>query len=79
MKVQESLLKQFPNMEVVDRDNAKSSTYKNSLLVDMKGNLGTVAETIAKALNITIASIPPEEATSGAGYDFLLIVGNDWK
>jgi len=77
-QVQDAILKLYPKAKIIDRDTAKA-VYEHSMLVDMTGNFSTIAATIAKSLNVTLSSLPAAEATSGAGYDLLLIAGKDWK
>lgn len=65
------------NIEVVDRDNAKSQTYTKTLLVDVSGKNSTEADQLAKKLGIALSPLPKGEATPAA--DFLIIVGADKK
>lgn len=65
------------NIEVVDRDNAKSQRYTKTLLVDVSGKNTAEADQLAKKLGIALSPLPAGEATPAA--DFLIIVGADKK
>lgn len=62
---------------VVDRDNAKSSDYDTTIVIDAGG--GKVkAETIAKLVGGKVVALPSGE-TKPSGADVLVILGTDYK
>jgi len=78
-KIEEEILKTYPNAIIVDKDNAKKKTYENSLLIDMTEKRDVDAKNIANKLSLELSDLPIAEATSGGSYDFLIIVGADKK
>jgi hypothetical protein len=69
------LMKVVTNAEVVDRDNAKTTDFTKSLLVDVKGTKSTEATQLATQLGLSESPIPAGESTPAA--DFLIILGSD--
>ena len=72
---QQDLYSKTKEFNVVDRDNALSNTYSNTLVVDFIGNT-TVAKNLATFVNGEVASLPQGEKKP-EGADFLVILGAD--
>ncbi len=75
--IEDQLVQKVPGIAVVDRTNATRRDYTSSLLVDVKGTNGTLANTLSRALGIAVGPLPKGEATPSS--DFLIIVGADKK
>jgi hypothetical protein len=76
---QSALLKKLPNAQVTARDNATSSAYEKTLLVDIKGN-APLAKQVAQTLGISMGQLPEgEEIPASPSADFLIILGSDIK
>jgi len=77
IKTFEDQLKQaVPSGNIVVRVNAAKTDYAETIIVDLTGNRGNDATSIAQALGIKVGSLPEgEEKPEGA--DFLIIVGKD--
>ena len=76
-KFENTLKGQYPESQVLDRDNAKRTDYKQSILVDVAGNYGTLAKEISQQFGLSQATLPAPEATPSS--DFLIILGEDKK
>lgn len=74
-KVQTSLYSKTKEFNVVDRDNAFSNTYSNTLVIDFIGN-ATVAKNLADFVGGRVASLPDGEKKP-ENADFLVILGAD--
>lgn len=74
-RYEEELKQKAPQLVVVERENANKQSYTKSLLVDTKGTNASQASQLALTLGLSVAPIPPGEATSTA--DFLIILGSD--
>lgn len=59
---------------VVDRDNAKTSDYKKSMLIDLSGAKSAQVKELAAALGLDVGELPESE-TKPADADFLIILG----
>jgi len=77
-KYETTLKNSIPTAVIVDRDNAKSSTYETSLFIDLTGTKETEAKELASKLGISYGIIPEGEIKP-TGADFLIIVGADKK
>ncbi|OGG03640.1 hypothetical protein A2W14_00670 [Candidatus Gottesmanbacteria bacterium RBG_16_37_8] len=75
-KYESALKEKIPSAIVVGRENAAKQDYSKTILVDVKGNQTTVAENLAKLLNITTAALPSGETATDSS-DFLIILGSD--
>lgn len=64
------------NIDVVIKDNAAKSDYTKTLVVDLSGNNKTTADSIAKAMNATVGSLPDGETKQAA--DIEVIIGSDY-
>lgn len=64
-----------PTLTVIDRDNAKESTYQKSMIVDLGGTKSTEVRALAQALGLEVSTLPSKEATASS--DFLIILGTD--
>ena len=74
-KVQQDLYSKTKEFNVVDRDNAFSNTYSDTLVIDFIGN-ATVAKNLADFVGGRIASLPDGEKKP-ENADFLVILGAD--
>lgn len=72
------LLERLTGIEIVDKDNAASSDYEKTLIIDLSGKKKAIAEKIAKEIGGTIGSLPKTEIKPGKG-DILVILGKDYK
>ena len=61
------------NIQVISKGNSKRD-YQKTIIVDLKGNLGEVANDIMSVIPGNLASMPTEE-TVPAGADMLIILG----
>ncbi|MCJ7826436.1 LytR C-terminal domain-containing protein, partial [Patescibacteria group bacterium] len=77
-KYETTLKNSIPTAVVVDRDNAKSSTYETSLFIDLTGTKEAEAKELASKLGISYGVFPDGEVKP-TGADFLIIVGADNK
>lgn len=66
------------DIEVADRDNAASSTYTKTLIVDISGTHKVQADILANITGGSIASLPKGETKPAKG-DILIILGSDYK
>ena len=78
-KMEDALIKAYPEAIVADRDTAKKKTYEKSILIDIKGTKTEEGKEIAKNLNLELSTLPAAEATTGGTYDFIIITGADRK
>ena len=69
------LIAAVDNVVVVDRDNASSQNYKESILVDLSGSNPRTQE-IANSMGLRADSLPAGE-TKPDDADFLVILGSD--
>lgn len=76
-KYQEELKVKAPDLTVTDRENAKTSDYKKTILVDLSGLHRQQAQELAGALEIELSQLPEGEPKPLT--DFLIIVGEDKK
>lgn len=75
-KFEITLKERVPSAQVTDRDNAAADTYSSSLLIDISGTKKAQADTLARALDLKVSSLPKgEKAPQNA--DFLVILGSD--
>lgn len=71
----EEVLKQgLPKIEVTSRDNAKKTTYIDSLVIDLTGSRGSDAQKLATTIGGKVATLPADE-TKPEGAEFLIIIG----
>jgi len=75
---EKTLKKAFPDAIIVDRDNAASNAYEESVIVDLTGSNTSQAAQVAKTLGLTVSPLPAGEEASSAA-DFLIILGGDKK
>lgn len=68
------LTQKVTNIEVVAKANAKKNDYEKTLVIDLTGNLKSVAQQLAKVLGGETASLPKEE-TKPTNADILVIIG----
>ena len=73
--VQQDLYSKTKEFNVVDRDNAFSNTYSDTLVIDFIGN-ATVAKNLVDFVGGRIASLPDGEKKP-ENADFLVILGAD--
>ncbi|OGG11915.1 hypothetical protein A2Z00_04290 [Candidatus Gottesmanbacteria bacterium RBG_13_45_10] len=78
-KYEEELKSKLRNASVIDRDNAKRTTYDKTLLVDVAGNKSELAQQLGQVLGVEVSKLPEGEATPSALSDFLIIIGADKK
>lgn len=76
-KVETAIQAKVNTITVTDIQTAKKQDYAKTVIVDVAGDKGDVAEQLATMLGITVGTFPKEEASAAA--DFLIIVGKDWK
>lgn len=69
-----SLVKKYPNITVVDKENASKSDYKKTIIVSFSGNT-QMAQTLASEFGGEVGSLPSGE-TKPAGADILVILGS---
>jgi len=62
--------------KVVESANASADDYKETIIVDLKGDKAQTAETLAKAFSIKKADLPDGEKKFDNA-DFLIIIGAD--
>lgn len=74
--VEDQLKDSFPESEVEGRANANASDYQETIVVDLLGNRGEAAESIAYALGAKVETLPEGENVVDEA-DFLVIVGSD--
>ncbi len=74
-KVRDTLYSKTKEFNVVDRDNAFSNTYSNTLVIDFIGN-SAVAKNLADFVKGRVASLPDGEKKP-ENADFLVILGAD--
>lgn len=74
-KYESEFKEKAPDLTIVGRENAKRSDYDKSVLVDVKGTRSVLTSQLARALDITIDTLPKGEATPAA--DFLIVLGSD--
>ena len=71
----ETALKQrMPKVEITGKDNAKQTTYTETLVIDLTGSKKEDAQRLATLVGGKVASLPEGEATP-EGADFLIIIG----
>lgn len=76
-KTFEDQLKQvLPKAEVVSRDNAKNTTFTDTIVVDLTGSKKNDAQNLATAVAGKVGTLPADE-TKPSGADFLIILGSD--
>jgi hypothetical protein len=66
-----------PALKVVSKENAATTTYAKSVIVDVNGNKPSDIIKLSQTLGLEVASLPAGEATPAA--DFLIILGSDTK
>jgi hypothetical protein len=75
------LKKLVNNFNVVLRDNAKKRDYEKTMVVDLSGTKGALAQKVATALRTVVGTLPEGEdrpnIASGQTADILVIVGKD--
>lgn len=77
-KVQSILKEKTSNLVVIMRDNAKKQDYKNTLVIDLKGENSQIVQNISQTISAQVSTLPDgEQATSDA--DILIIAGEDYK
>jgi len=62
----------LPNVEITLKENAKKNDYSKTVVVDLKGNMGDQAKSIADALGGEVGTLPDGENKPEA--DILVIV-----
>ena len=68
------------NVDIVSKQNAKKTTYAETLVIDIAGNKSELAEELAKLMKGKVAALPEGEATPSSDkgpVDLLVIVGKD--
>lgn len=73
-KVEKKLQAQMKNMQVVTKENAKSSTYSGTTVIDVSGKNSLQASQLAKALKAKVGTLPMGEVKP-AGADIIVILG----
>jgi len=76
-KVETQLLASFPEVKVIDKDNAKKRDYDKTLVVVINPAVKTQAENIAKSLGAELQSLPQDEGAAGSSADIVIIAGKD--
>jgi hypothetical protein len=74
--VEKNLTESFSYVTVTKKDNANSFTYKKTLVIDLKGDLGKMSEAIAGKIKADVAPLPKGEAKPDA--DVLIIIGENF-
>lgn len=81
-KIMENELKNsFPEIKIVTRENAGQPDYKKTLVIDLSGRQGELAQKIAGMLNGTVGDLPEGEAKpvfENEPIEMLVIAGNDY-
>lgn len=75
-KLEEELKQQVPSATVVAKENAKNTTYKDTLVIDLTGNRGSEAQQIAELLGGSVQELPENE-NRPTDADILVIIGED--
>lgn len=77
-KIADILSDEAPEIELVSRDNAKSTDYEKTIIVDLTGERINDAEKLADIIQADLSTLPNSE-TKPENIDFLIIVGQDKK
>lgn len=73
---EENLKQILPKVEVVSRDNAKVTTYTDTIVVDLTGAKKDDAQRLATMITGKVSSLPDGESKP-TGADFLILIGRD--
>lgn len=78
--IADSVEDKVANIEVVDMVVAASSEYKQTLVIDVKGDKEKVTRELAEALGMVVSELPENEAglVEASQADFLIIIGADF-
>ena len=77
-KYETALKAKVNNVDIVDRDNAKSTKYDKTTVIDLTGTKSVEAKQLADAMGGVAGELPKEEVAPNDA-DFLIIVGSDFK
>jgi hypothetical protein len=73
---EDALKKGLPKVEVVARDNAKQTTFADTIVVDLTGSKKEDAQRLATTLGAKVGDLPADEVKP-TGADFLVIIGKN--
>lgn len=74
--VEDEIVNAQPEVEIVEKENARRKTYPTTQVIDLSGNHSTEAQILAELLAGSITELPEGETSPEA--DILIIVGNDY-
>lgn len=81
-KVEQDIKSKTENTEIIIRDNAKKKDYEKTIVVDLTGESGVAANSMAKLVNGSVAPLPSGEikpvTATGQSPDMIIIVGKDY-
>lgn len=72
----EELIKQKFQATVINRTNANTRSYTQTIVVDVNGTKAAEAQQLATAVGATVAPLPSDEATPSG--DLMVIIGSDF-
>ena len=75
-RAEEDVTALYPTVTVLEKENAKDKTYKETLVIDLTGKRTSDAELLAELFSATITTLPENEASPKA--DFLIILGSEY-
>lgn len=75
-KIETEIKKASPNITIAGKENAARDTYDKTIIVVLNPKAQETAQTLAKALNVSISDLPSAE-NKPAGGDILIILGKD--
>ena len=76
LKVEAELKKTYPNLNVLEKENAVRADYQKTMVVILQDNDRDLANNLAKTLQAELGDLPPEESKPKDG-DILIILGKD--
>lgn len=75
-RAETDLKKAYPQANIVSKENASKNDYEKSVVVVLNESTRQTADTVAKALNISIGDLPEGESKPDNA-DILVIIGAD--
>lgn len=75
-RIETQLKKDFPQLNIVSKENAEKKDYEKTILVVLNDQAKNTADEIAKKLKVSVESLPAGE-TKPADTDIVIIIGKD--
>lgn len=74
--VEPRITKAFPQVKVLERENAANDSYERTIVVVINNKLQDLAKNLAKSLKASVETLPAGEEEPGS-VDLLIILGKD--